>query len=66
MQRTSDGQPVLATRGAFAHAGATWVILPDARFAPGSYRFAVWVVAASNPGPIAVERSGIVAAGRGP
>jgi hypothetical protein len=62
MLRRSDGEPVLATRGAFAHPGSAWVTLPNAPYAAGTYRFAVWVVAASNPGPITVERSGAVAA----
>jgi hypothetical protein len=62
MLRSSDGQPVLATRGAFAHPGAAWVTLPKAPYPAGAYRFAVWLVAASNPGPITVERSGVVAA----
>ncbi len=63
MQRAGDGTPVLARRGALAHAGATTVRLPKAVIAKGSYRFAVWTVAESNPGPVTVTRSRVVAAG---
>ena len=62
MQRAGDGTPVLARRGALAHAGATTVRLPKATIADGSYRFAVWIVAQSNPGPVTVARSAVVAA----
>ena len=62
MQRAADGTPVLARRGALAHAGATTVRLPKAAIARGSYRFAVWIVAQSNPGPVTVARSTVVAA----
>ena len=64
MQRASDGRPVLATRGSFSHSGTRTVTLPSVPFATGGYRFTVWVVAASNPGPVTVERSGIVTATR--
>jgi hypothetical protein len=63
MQRASDGRPVLAARGSFAHAGTRSVTLPKAPFPAGSYKFAVWIVAASDPGPVTIERSGAVAAG---
>ena len=62
MQRAGDGTPVLARRGALAHAGATTVHLPKATIAKGSYRFAVWIVAQDNPGPVTVTRSPVVAA----
>ena len=64
MQRASDGRPVLATRGSFSHSGTRTVTLPSVPFAAGSYRFTVWTVAASNPGPVTIERSGIVTASR--
>ncbi len=62
LQRAGDGRPVLARRGSLAHAGSATVTLPKAPVAAGSYRFAVWIVAESNPGPVAIERSAVVAA----
>ena len=63
MQRATDGVPVLARRGWLRRAGGRTVTLPKAPIASGSYRFAVWVVAASNPGPVAVNRSDVIATG---
>ena len=62
MQRARDGSPVLARRGSMAHAGSRSVTLPKAPVAAGSYRFAVWIVGTSNPAPVTVSRSGVVAA----
>jgi hypothetical protein len=62
MQRAGDGRPVLAARGAIAHAGERTVTLTKSKFPAGSYRFSVWIVAAANPGPVTVERSGVVSA----
>ncbi|HWB23583.1 MAG TPA: D-glucuronyl C5-epimerase family protein, partial [Gaiellaceae bacterium] len=62
MQRAGDAVPVLARRGAIARAGAKTVTLPDAPFPAGDYRFSVWIVAQSNPGTVAVERSQVVTA----
>ncbi len=61
--RASDGAPVLARRGAIAHAGSATVTLPKAPVAAGSYRFAVWIVGTANPGPVSVARSSAVEAG---
>ena len=63
MERAGDGTPVLARRGAIPRAGAATVRLPKAPIAPGSYRFAVWIVAATDPGPVTIERSAEVEAG---
>ena len=57
MERARDGIPVLARRGTIAHAGARTVTLPRAPTGAGRYRFEVWIVAASNPGPVSVARS---------
>jgi hypothetical protein len=62
MQRAGDGAPVLARRGLIPAAGAATVHLPKAPVTKGSYRFSVWVVAQSNPGPVTVDRSPVVAA----
>jgi D-glucuronyl C5-epimerase C-terminus len=62
MMRAGDGSPVLARRGSLAHAGSRTVTLPKAKIAAGSYRFAVWIVGTSNPGPVTISRSGTVAA----
>ena len=62
MMRARDGSPVLARRGSLAHAGSRTVTLPKAKIAAGSYRFAVWIVGTSNPGPVTISRSGTVAA----
>ena len=63
LQRAADGMPILARRGSIPHAGGRTVTLPKAPVAKGSYRFAVWVVAQADPGPVAVNRSEPVAAG---
>jgi hypothetical protein len=63
MQRAGDGRPVLARRGSMAGAGAHTVTLPKSKVAAGSYRFTVWIVAKSNPGPVSVSRIGVVRAG---
>jgi hypothetical protein len=63
LQRADDGAPVLARRGAIAHAGSRTVTLPKARIKAGDYRLAVWTVAASDPGPVTVDRSPVVSAG---
>ncbi len=62
MERAGDGRPVLATRGMLAHAGSRTVTLPKSPFPAGSYRFSVWVVGAAEPGPVTVEKSGVVSA----
>ena len=62
LQRAGDGTPILARRGSIPHAGGRTVTLPKAPVAKGSYRFAVWVVAQADPGPVAVNRSEAVAA----
>jgi hypothetical protein len=62
MQRAGDGTPVLAKRGAIAHAGTATVRLPNVPVAAGSYRFGVWIVAQANPGPVSVMRSQVVEA----
>ena len=61
MQKAGNGTPVLARRGELAKAGARRSAA-EGPIAKGSYRFAVWIVAASNPGPVSVARSGVVAA----
>jgi hypothetical protein len=62
MQRAGDGIPVLAWRGSLDHAGSHTVTLPKQKFAAGSYRFAVWIVGKSDPGPVSVLRSDAVQA----
>jgi hypothetical protein len=61
LQRASDGAPVLASRGQLAQAGARLVTLPKAP-PSGSYRLAVWIVGAANPGPVSIARSPLVSA----
>jgi hypothetical protein len=61
LQRARDGAPVLARRGEIPRAGARTVTLPKAP-AAGSYRFAVWIVAQANPGPVSIDRSPVVSA----
>jgi len=63
LQRASDGAPVLARRGAAGAGGPITVMLPRVPIAPGSYRFAVWLVSQSDPGPVTVDRSAVVSAG---
>ena len=58
LERSYDGTPVLATRGALAGGAAATVRLPDIPWSrPGSYRFTVWAVARRAPGPVSVVRS---------
>jgi hypothetical protein len=60
LERTSDGKPVLATRGALH--GSANVRLPDVPFAAGSYRLRVRLVAQASPGPLTTQTSGIIIA----
>jgi hypothetical protein len=62
LQRASSGVPILAKRGSIPRAGARTVTLPKAPIAAGSYLFTVWAVAQADPGPVAVDRSGTIAA----
>jgi hypothetical protein len=63
LQRASSGVPVLAKRGSIPRAGARTVTLPKVPIPAGSYRFAVWVVGAADPGPVVVDRSEVIPAG---
>jgi hypothetical protein len=60
MERAGDGRPVLARRGSMDGAGTRTVTLPRAKIAAGGYRFTVWIVARSNPGPGSVSHSRVV------
>ncbi len=60
LQRTKDGAPVLARRGAARGGRAVTVTLPHVTISAGSYRFAVWLVSQNDPGPVSVEHSGVV------
>jgi hypothetical protein len=63
LQRAGDGVPVLARRGSIPRAGARTVTLPKPPPGAGTYRFSVWVVAQADPGPVAIDRSEVIAAG---
>jgi len=62
LQRSSDGVPVLATRGALSGGSYATVKLPHVRIPSGSYHFSVWLVAQVNPERVSVERSPTVPA----
>jgi hypothetical protein len=66
LERARDGKPVLARRGSLrGGAPAATVRLPHVAFAAGSYRLTVRVVNQTNPGPIAVQSSPVLAAAAG-
>ncbi len=63
LERAGDGTPVLAHRGAITANRPIAVGLPALALPPGRYRFAVWLVAENNPGPVSIERSRTVVLG---
>jgi len=63
LEQAGSGLPVLATRGALTGgAAATTVRLPGVRFAAGSYRLTVRLVAQASPGPLSTQSSPVLTA----